>query len=204
MADANLLLDIDVTDPTYRILAAFGSRLDALLKKPKVPADDNLAGTLDEFLGALYALILANLIYWTVLILIALAKALSLAVIAFGLIASAVCGLLGPIFVPFFIVPKLDWLFWGWLKSFIQYSFIPVVAIAFLMIFERFVFRYVTTLPPTVTSAEYGVYGLQAVAVIVTFCIGIVLVPSLTSSIFSGQGGQAIVPGIPRAIRTRF
>src|SRR3954462_3878009 len=148
--------------------------------------------------------ILANLIYWTVLILIALAKALSLSVIAFGLIATAVCGLLGPIFVPFFIVPKLDWLFWGWLKSFVQYSFIPVVAIAFLMIFERFVFRYVTTLPPTVTSAEYGVYGLQAVAVIVTFCIGIVLVPSLTSSIFSGQGGQAIVPGLPRGIRTRF
>ena len=45
--------------------------------------------------------ILANLIYWTVLLLIAFAKALSLAVIAFGLIASAVCGLLGPIFVPF-------------------------------------------------------------------------------------------------------
>src|SRR5437773_7446291 len=148
--------------------------------------------------------ILANLIYWSVLILISVAKALSLAVIAFGLIASAGCGLLGPIFVPFFIVPKLDWLFWGWLKSFVQYSFIPVVAIAFLMIFERFVFRYVTTLPPTVTSAEYGVYGLQAVAVIVTFCIGIVLVPSLTSSIFSGQGGQAIVPGLPRSIRTRF
>ena len=85
--------------------------------------------------------------------------------IAFGLIASAVCALLGPIFVPFFIVPKLDWLFWGWLKSFIQYSFIPVVAIAFLMIFEQFVFRYVTTLPPTITQAEYGVYALQAFAV---------------------------------------
>jgi type IV secretory pathway VirB6-like protein len=148
--------------------------------------------------------ILANLIYWTVLLLIAFAKALSLAVIAFGLIASAVCGLLGPIFVPFLIVPKLDWLFWGWLKAFIQYSFVPVVAIAFLMIFEQFVYRYVTTLPPTITSAEYGVYGLQAVAVIATFCMGIVLVPSLTSSIFSGQGGQAVVPGLPRAIRTRF
>ena len=95
------------------------------------------------------------------LFLIALAKALSLAVIAFGLIASAVCGLLGPIFVPFFIVPKLDWLFWGWLKAFIQYySFIPVVAIAFLMIFERFVYRYVTSLPPTITSAE--VRGVRA------------------------------------------
>ena len=61
--------------------------------------------------------ILANLIYWTVLLLIAFAKAASLAVIAFGLIATAVCALLGPIFVPFFIVPKLDWLFWGWLRS---------------------------------------------------------------------------------------
>jgi hypothetical protein len=137
--------------------------------------------------------ILANLIYWTVLLMIALAKALALAVIAFGLIASAVCGLLGPIFVPFFIVPKLDWLFWGWLKSFMQYSFIPVVAIAFLMIFEQFVFRYVTTLPPTITSAEYGVYALQAVAVIATFCVGMILVPSLTNSIFSGSSGETLL-----------
>jgi hypothetical protein len=147
--------------------------------------------------------ILANLIYWTVLLLIALAKGLSLAVVAFGLIASAVCGLLGPIFVPFFIVPKLEWLFWGWLKSFIQYSFVPVVAIAFLMIFEQFVYRYVTTLPPTITSADYAVYGLQSAAVIATFCLGIALVPSLTSSIFSGQGGQSIVSSVPRLIRTR-
>jgi hypothetical protein len=157
----------------------------------------------DHFLQPDAWSILANLIYWAMLLLIALAKGLSLAVIAFGLVASAVCGLLGPIFVPFFIVPKLEWLFWGWLKSFIQYSFVPVVAIAFLMIFEQFVFRYVTTLPPTITSAEYGVYGLQAVAVVVTFCIGIALVPSLTSSIFSGQGGQSILSSVPRLIRMR-
>ncbi len=137
--------------------------------------------------------ILANLIYWTVLLLIALAKALSLGVVAFGLIATAVCTLLGPIFVPFFIAPKLDWLFWGWLKSFIQYSFIPVVAIAFLMIFEQFVYRYVTTLPPMISTAEYGVYALQAVAVVITFCVGILLVPSLTSSIFSGRGGESVL-----------
>src|SRR6188508_3220491 len=155
----------------------------------------------DHFLQPDAWSILANLIYWVMLLLIALAKGLSLAVIAFGLIASAVCGLLGPIFVPFFIVPKLDWLFWGWFKAFIQYSFIPVVAIAFLMVFERFVLRYVTTLPPTITQAEYGVYGLQAVAVIITFCTGVVLVPSLTTSIFSGQGGQAAFPGLSRFMR---
>ena len=169
---------------------------------------DNIYQHLDElsdhFLQPDAWSILANLIYWTVLVLIAVAKALSLAVISFGLIASAVCALVGPIFVPFFIVPKLDFLFWGWLKAFIQYSFIPVIAIAFLMIFEQFVFRYVTTLPPTITTAEYGVYGLQAVAVILTFSIGMLLVPSLTASIFSGQGGLSIVPGVSRFVRTRF
>src|ERR1700730_5583759 len=157
----------------------------------------------DHFLQPDAWSILANLIYWTVLLLIAFAKAVSLAVIAFGLIASAVCGLLGPIFVPFFIVPKLDWLFWGWLRSFIQYSFIPVVAVAFLMIFERFVYRYVTTLPPAITSAEYGIYGLQAVAVIATFCVGILLVPSLTKSPFTGSGGETILnqATLARALR---
>ena len=116
----------------------------------------------DHFLQPDAWAILANLIYWVGAAAHRAGQGrCRSAVIAFGLIASAVCALLGPIFVPFFIVPKLDWLFWGWLKSFIQYSFIPVVAIAFLMIFEQFVFRYVTTLPPTITAAEYGIYGLR-------------------------------------------
>ena len=138
--------------------------------------------------------ILANLLYWLLLIVVTLAKVISLAIVAFGLVASAVCALLGPIFVPFFIVPMLDWLFWSWFKAFVQYSFVPVVTFAFLMIFERFVFQYLTTLPPGINEDLYLVYGLQALVVIGTFIVGILLVPSLTSSIFSGQGGQSILP----------
>lgn len=135
--------------------------------------------------------ILANLLYWLLLIVVTLAKVISLAIIAFGLIASAVCALVGPIFVPFFIVPKLDWLFWSWLKAFIQYSFIPVVAFAFLMVFERFIFQYLTTLPPGITEDLYMVYGIQALVVVGVFSVGILLVPSLTSSIFSGAAERA-------------
>jgi hypothetical protein len=137
--------------------------------------------------------ILANLVYWLILIVIILAKAVALAVVAFGLIASAVCALVGPIFVPFFIVPKLDFLFWSWFKSFIQYSFIPVIAFAFLMIFERFVFQYLTTVPQGITEDLYMVYGLQAVVIVGVFIVGILLVPSLTSSIFSGRGGESVL-----------
>src|SRR5437667_10612996 len=139
--------------------------------------------------------ILANLMYWLLLIIVTLAKVASLAVVAFGLIASAVCALVGPIFVPFFIVPKLDFLFWSWFKAFIQYSFIPVIAFAFLMIFERFLYGYLTTLPPGITEDLYLLYGIQALVVIGVFTVGILLVPSLTSSIFSGRGGESVLPG---------
>ena len=110
--------------------------------------------------------------------------------------------LLGPIFVPFFIVPKLDWLFWGWLKSFVQYSFIPVVAIAFLMIFEQFIFRYVTTLAGQHHPGGIRDLRIQAVAVIITFVVGMLLVPSLTSNIFSGGGGESVLS--PRIAVGRF
>jgi type IV secretory pathway VirB6-like protein len=138
--------------------------------------------------------ILANLLYWLLLIVVTLAKVISLAVVAFGLIASAVCTLVGPIFVPFFIVPKLDWLFWSWFKAFIQYSFIPVIAFAFLMIFERFIYQFLTTIPPGITEDQYMLYGIQALVVIGVFTVGILLVPSLTSSIFSGRGGESPLP----------
>jgi hypothetical protein len=183
-----------VTDQTFYLQSILEAR-----------AFDNIYQHFDElsdhFVQPSALAVLANFIYFSVLFLIACAKAVSMAVIAFGLIASAVCALLGPLFVPFFIVPKLDWLFWGWFKAFVQYSFIPVVTLAFIMIFERFIFRYVTMLPPTITEAEYGVYALQAVAVVITFCTGILLVPSLTTSIFSGQGGQASFPGLSRFLR---
>jgi len=176
-----------ITDQTHH----FASVLDARSLELMFEHLDELWG---HFVQPDAWSILANLLYWLMLIVVTLAKVISLAIVAFGLIASAVCALLGPIFVPFFIVPKLDWLFWSWLKAFVQYSFIPVVCFAFLMIFERFVFNYLTTLPPGITEDLYLVYGLQSLVVIGTFVVGILLVPSLTSSIFSGQGGQSILP----------
>ena len=60
MATANLLLTLDQTDPEHAVLVGFAARLDALLNRAKVVSDQNVAGTLDDFLGALYSLILAR------------------------------------------------------------------------------------------------------------------------------------------------
>jgi len=139
--------------------------------------------------------ILANLLYWGMLLIIGLAQFALLFVVSFGLIASAVCALLGPLFIPFFIVPTLEWLFWNWLKAFVQYSFMPVVANAFILVFERFLSRYLQTLPPGLRLEEQLLYGVHAVMILMTFTVGVLLVPSLTSSIFSGRSGEATLPG---------
>ena len=138
--------------------------------------------------------ILANLLYWTMLIVIALAQFALLFVISFSMIAAAVCVLVGPLFVPFFIVPTMEWLCWGWLKAFIQYAFTLVVANAFIFVFERFLSRYLQTLPPGLRLEDQLLYGVHAVMILVTFAVGVLLVPSLTSSIFSGRSGESIMP----------
>jgi hypothetical protein len=138
--------------------------------------------------------ILANLLYWTMLIVIGLAQFALMFVVSFSMIASAICALVGPLFVPFFIVPTLEWLFWNWLKAFIQYSFMRVIANAFIFVFERFLSGYLQTLPPGLRLEEQLLYSVHAVMILVTFTVGVLLVPSLTSSIFSGRSGQAVTP----------
>jgi len=139
--------------------------------------------------------LLANLLYWTMLIVIGLAQFALLFIVSFSMIASAVCGLVGPLFVPFFIVPTLEWLFWNWLKAFIQYSFMLVIANAFIFVFEKFLSRYLETLPPGLRLEEQLLYGVHAVMILITFTVGVLLVPSLTSSIFSGRSGESVLPG---------
>lgn len=138
--------------------------------------------------------ILANLLYWTMLLVIGLAQFALLFVVSFSLIASAICALVGPLFVPFFIVPSLERIFWGWLRAFIQYSFMRVIANAFIFLFERFLSGFLQTLPPGLRLEDQLLYSVHVVMILVTFTVGVLLVPSLTSSIFSGRSGESTLP----------
>jgi hypothetical protein len=119
-------------------------------------------------------------------------EALALIIVAFGVIATAVCILLGPVFIPFLIVPQLDWLFWGWLKAFIQYSFYQVVAAGVLYIVSRFTYGIIHAQITGLMSAT----DLLRIApvLLVTYIAAIyaiIKVPTLTSHIFSGTSGAS-------------
>ena len=50
-------------------------------------------------------------------------------------------------------------------------------------------------MPPSLRLEEQLLFGVHAVMILVTFTVGVLLVPSLTSSIFSGRAGESVLPG---------
>lgn len=58
------------------------------------------------------------------------AYGLGAAQVVWGYFGLSLALLLGPIFIPWLMVPQLSWLFWGWFKTVLQYSFYGAVAAA--------------------------------------------------------------------------
>ncbi|HTF65737.1 MAG TPA: type IV secretion system protein, partial [Edaphobacter sp.] len=137
--------------------------------------------------------ILEDLIFLIITLLISGMEAVSFAVIAYGYVASAVCVLIGPVFIPWFIVPKMDWLFWGWFKAFIGFSFYQVIASAFIFIFSQVLNSVLRSIGMITISNAFTVFP----ALLITFfvCIyGLVKIPELTGAILSGRSGTWVNP----------
>ena len=133
--------------------------------------------------------------YFLVALAVTAARVVLLAVIAFGLVATGVAVLVGPVFIPFFLVPHMEWVFWGWLKSLIQYAFYQVIAQAFVFIFGSFLINFLDAFPPPYTVDRVLVGGFHLIALLLAFTFGLLKVPSLTTSLFSGSAGQSALPG---------
>ena len=134
--------------------------------------------------------VLGTVIYVVIIILLAAAQAIAIVVIGFGFIATAVCVLVGPVFIPFFIVPKLEWLFWGWFRCFIQYAFYQVIAAAVVYVIANLILGIMDLQPKGTIST---VQLLEAFPVLfITFLASIyslLKIPALTNHIFSGTAG---------------
>jgi hypothetical protein len=134
--------------------------------------------------------LLGTILYTVVIILLAAAQAVAIVVIAYGFIATAVCVLLGPVFIPFFIVPKLEWLFWGWFRCFLQYAFYQVIAAAVVFVIGNLIMGILLLQPQGAISTvelveEFPVLFITFLASI----YALLKVPALTNHIFSGTAG---------------
>ncbi len=132
--------------------------------------------------------------YFLVALAVTAARVVLLGVIAFGLAATGVAVLVGPVFIPFFLVPQMEWVFWGWLKSLLQYAFYQVIAQAFVFVFGSFLINFMDAFPPPYTVDRLLVGGFHLIALLLAFTFGLLKVPSLTNSLFSGRSGESALP----------
>jgi len=134
-----------------------------------------------------------EILHFVILVLaIALAESSAFAIIAFGYIAAAVVVLVGPVFVPFFIVPQMEWLFWNWLKALLQYSFYPVIANAYVFVMGSLLNHFVDSHPPPYDGAAMALLFLPLLFLLIAFTYGIVKIPLLVNSIFAGRSGESV------------
>ena len=130
------------------------------------------------------------LVYFAVQFLLALLAAIISAILAYGAIAATIIGLLGPIFIPFLVFDKLDWLFWGWLKAYLGFSFYKVVAAATLNVLSHVLTNYYIQLGQSVSDPSLMVQTLPLLVLLVLVNIYILFkIPTMTHTLFTGGTG---------------
>jgi len=113
--------------------------------------------------------------------------AVAAVILAYGALAGTIIGILGPIFIPFLVIEKLDFLFWGWFKAYLSFAFYKVIAAATLSVLGHLFITYYATLT-NFSDPLSMVKNLPFLIMLVFVNIFLILkIPAITASIFSGS-----------------
>lgn len=134
---------------------------------------------------------------WTVQIILSILTALIGVIIAYGAIGASIIGLVGPVFIPWMVFEKTEFLFWGWLKAFAGFEFYKVVAAATLSVISHLLIEYFTSGASNMSDPQ-ALIKLMPGLLILCIVAGFILlkIPTMTASLFSGHvGGHGIGAG---------
>lgn len=143
---------------------------------------------------------LADVIWYSVFFFVTLAKAASFVGAMFGMIIQACFVLLGPIFVGLYLIPRLNRLFWSWFDALLEYSFLPVMFFAYMMIGTHVLGAFSTSIPTDLTSDLYITWGGIILVFLIVYVLGFIGVPFANAALFRGVAGYIHTP-MPRLSR---
>lgn len=143
-------------------------------------------GTMSPSLTEPYTLLCT----YTVQVILSILTALIGVIIAYGAIAATIVGLLGPIFIPFMVFDKTEFLFWGWLRAYLGFQFYKVVAAATMSVISHLLINYFTSGAMNMDSPAKLATTMPAL-LILCFVAGFILlkIPAMTATLFSGHTG---------------
>src|SRR5206468_3083460 len=124
---------------------------------------------------------------YTVQVVLSILSGLILVILAYGAIGATIIGLLGPVFIPWMVFDKTDFLFWGWLKAFLGFEFYKVVAAATMSVMSHLLINYLTSGAMNVDAPQRLITVMPGLLML-CFIAGFVLfkIPTMTASLFSG------------------
>jgi hypothetical protein len=127
---------------------------------------------------------------FTVQVILSILTALIGVIVAYGAIGAAVIGLLGPVFIPWMVFDKTDFLFWGWLRAFLGFEFYKVVAAATMSVMSHLLITYLMSGANNVSDPQ-KLITLMPGLLILCIVAGFVLlkIPTMTATLFSGHTG---------------
>jgi type IV secretory pathway VirB6-like protein len=131
--------------------------------------------------------------------------ALIAVIIAYGAIGATIVGILGPVFIPWMVFGKTEFLFWGWLKAFLGFEFYKVVAAATMSVMSHLLITYLTSGAMNMDNPKNLIYLMPGLLML-CFVAGFILlkIPAMTAALFSGHtGGHDAGMGIATALATR-
>ena len=143
-------------------------------------------GTMSPSLTEPYTLLCT----YTVEVILSILTALIGVIIAYGAIGATIIGLVGPVFIPWMVFSKTEFLFWGWLKAFVGFEFYKVVAAATLSVMSHLLIQYFTSGANYSSDPRHLITAMPGL-LILCFVAGFVLlkIPTMTASLFSGNVG---------------
>jgi hypothetical protein len=134
---------------------------------------------------------------FTVQLVLSILTGLIAVIIAYGAIGATIIGILGPVFIPWMVFDKTDFLFWGWLKAFLGFEFYKVVAAATMSVISHLLISYLTSAAMNVASPQALITLMPALLMLCFIaCFVLFKIPTMTASLFSGHvGGHGIGMG---------
>ena len=95
--------------------------------------------------------------------------------------------LLGPLFIPWLVVPRLNWLFWNWVQFMLQYSFYRVVASALTYVWSTVLVTFIdNSVHGNYTLAHFLVLLVPIGVLNIGLIFSVLKIGSVVSDLFKG------------------
>ena len=129
----NWLHGVIVSDAGERMLVELHMLMRAMWSNLMLNVNHEGVGLFDlipAIIGMVFSMALGFVLWVLILIVMLVVYAVGLGQVVWAQLAIALAILLGPIFIPFLVLPPLSFLFWGWFKTLLTYSVYAAIAAA--------------------------------------------------------------------------